>query len=168
MQITLKKNPKYSILKKICFLKNSFWKKGFKSNLEWIKKNVNKNDIHFLIQKRDKLIGYNLLKKRNFIINKTVNSYYYLDTIIIIKKYKNKGLGSMLLTLNKKFSKNTPVVLITKKKNINFYRKNDFSKLNKKNIIIEKKDLRLFTVMIFCKNKKKINSLKKKKLFFKL
>lgn len=168
MQIIIKRDPALSTLKKICFLKNSFWKKGFKSNLEWIKKNVKKNDIHFLIQKGGKLIGYNLLKKRNFIFNKKIYFYYYLDTIVIMKKYQNLGLGSLLLTSNKKFSKNIPVMLISKKNSISFYKKNNFYIFNKKNIFIEKKNLRLFTVMIFCKNKKKINSLKEKKLFFKL
>ena len=59
----------------ICKLKNTEWKYGIKSQLMWFKKNIKTNDIHNMVFLRKNLIGYNLLRKRSFLINRKKNSY---------------------------------------------------------------------------------------------
>ncbi len=48
----------------ICRLKDSQWKFGIKSQHQWFKDNVEKNDIHNLLYIKSKLIGYTLLRIR--------------------------------------------------------------------------------------------------------
>ena len=48
----------------ICKLKDSQWKFGIKSQHQWFKDNVKKNDIHNLFYIKSKLIGYTLLRIR--------------------------------------------------------------------------------------------------------
>ena len=42
------------LINKICKLKNSYWAFGLKSNRDWFKKNVYRNDIHLLMFKDKK------------------------------------------------------------------------------------------------------------------
>ena len=51
-------------------LKNTHYKYGFKSNLNWFKKYVKREDIHNLIYYNSKLIGYTLLRIRTFYLGK--------------------------------------------------------------------------------------------------
>ena len=44
----LKKNQ----IKQICFLKETNWKHGFKSQINWFRKNVKNQDIHNLLYKK--------------------------------------------------------------------------------------------------------------------
>jgi len=44
-------------ISQICYLKNTHWKTGLKSNLDWFKKYVKKNDIHNLLFAEDNLVG---------------------------------------------------------------------------------------------------------------
>ena len=55
-------------IKKVCILKDTQWKFGLKSQLEWFKKNIKVNDVHILLKRDNNLIGYTLLRKRTFII----------------------------------------------------------------------------------------------------
>ena len=48
----------------ICRLKDSQWKFGIKSQYQWFKDNVKKNDIHNLLYLKSQLIGYTLLRIR--------------------------------------------------------------------------------------------------------
>ena len=50
----------------ICKLKNSHWNYGFKSYIEWFKKNIKSYYIHNLVYYNSKLIGYTLLRIRTF------------------------------------------------------------------------------------------------------
>ena len=53
----------------ICSLKNTHWKNGLKSNLDWFNKYVKSNDVHNLLFINNKLIGYTLLRVRTVYIN---------------------------------------------------------------------------------------------------
>ena len=80
------KNLKSTEIKKILYLKNTFWKFNYKSQLEYFKKNIYNNDIHNMVCMNKKLIGYTLLRKRRFKQNK----YLLFDTLIVHKNYRNK------------------------------------------------------------------------------
>ena len=65
--INTKKLKKKEILY-IFKLKNTEWKYGIKSQLKWFNKNIQNNDIHNLLYLKESLVGYNLLRKRKFLL----------------------------------------------------------------------------------------------------
>ena len=76
-------------IKNICILKDTQWKYGIKSQLNWYKKNIKKEDIHNLLFINSKLIGYTLLRKRMCFVNKVKKKYLLFDTLVLDKKYRN-------------------------------------------------------------------------------
>jgi len=122
----------------ICLLKDSFWKFGMKSQLNWFKKNVYPNDINNLVYHDDKIIGYTLLRKLKVFLkdqnkSKTIN-YFWFDTLILEKKYRGHNLSKKLMLLNSKMIKKNKLVsfLFCKKGLINFYKKNNWYIFDKK------------------------------------
>ena len=77
-------------IKSICKLKDSKWKFGVRSQINWFKKNIKSNDIHNLFFINSKLIGYTLLRKRGFTINNNRKKLKYLlfDSLIIDRNFR--------------------------------------------------------------------------------
>lgn len=124
-------------IKTICFLKNQFWNFGIKSQLNWFKKNIKKNDKHNLLYVDKKLAGYTCLRIRTcFIKNKKKTKYILFDTLIIDKEYRGKKLSKILMKFNNKVIKKNGYfsILVCKKKLLNFYKKNKWKILNKKQV----------------------------------
>jgi len=156
-----------SKLKKILAIKNSFWKFGLSSQRKWFKQNVRSFDYNFLLYLGKKMIGYTLLRKRKYIIKSNENSFFLLDTIIIDKKYRSSRYGSKLIKgINNFILKKKLISILYCKKNIvNFYTKNNWRILPKKNISASfHKKNRFFLIF----NKKIIRTLNKDKIFFRL
>ena len=137
------KSAKTTKLKKkeilsICKLKNTEWKYGIKSQLIWFKKNIKTNDIHNMAFFKKNLIGYNLLRKRSFLINRRKNFYLYFDTLIVLKKYRKMKIGKLLCELSSIIikKKNYHSMLICKNELVNFYKKFSWKKKKKKNFEI--------------------------------
>jgi len=121
----------------ICKLKDSQWSFGIKSQLEWFKNNIKKNDIHNLLYIKSKLVGYTLLRRRSFNTKNQIKKKYILfDTITIHKEYRNKKLSNLLMIFNNTIIKETGLFsfLICKNDLVGFYKKNNWIKLKKKNI----------------------------------
>jgi len=121
----------------ICKLKDSQWSFGIKSQLEWFKNNIKKNDIHNLLYIKSKLVGYTLLRRRSFNTKNQIKKKYILfDTITIHKEYRNKKLSNLLIIFNNTIIKETGLFsfLICKNYLVGFYKKNNWIKLKKKNI----------------------------------
>ena len=131
--VVTKKLKKSQILN-ICKLKNTYRKYGVKSQLKWFNENIEKNDIHNLVHLKKKLIGYNLLRKRTFLIKKNKKSYLYFDTLIILKKYRKKNFGHQLCSFIVGIIKESKLhsMLICEKKSVNFYEKYKWKKIMKK------------------------------------
>ena len=104
------KDLKKKIINQIFLLKNTHWKSNIKSQKNWFKKNIKKNDLHIVLFK-EKIIGYNLLRKRSLEIlnlkNKKLKNqkYYYFDTLIVNKKYRKMKYGHKILDECKKIYK---------------------------------------------------------------
>ena len=148
---TTKKLKKNEILE-ICKLKNTHWKYGYKSQINWFNKNIRANDIHNLAFINKKLVGYVSLRKRNFIIKKDKKKYLYFDTIIILKKYRKFKIGHNLLNQTTNIIKKSKQhsMLICNKKIISFYKKYDWKKiLQKKAKILDHKYSKDSTMMCF-------------------
>ena len=131
----LKKEEIYNI----CKLKNTHWNYGLKSNLAWFKNNVKTYDIHNLVYNNSKLIGYTLLRIRSFYLGKVKKKYFYFDTLIIDKKYRNKGISHFLMKLNNQVIKeNNKISFLTCLDNlIEFYKNFGWKLMLKKNFSIK-------------------------------
>ena len=132
---TSKLNKKKII--QISNLKDSHWSFGINSQLEWFKNKIKKNDIHNLLYFKSKLIGYTLLRRRSFNNNNKLKKRYLLfDTLVIHKDYRNKKLSNLLMIFNNTIIRETRLFsfLICKNDLVDFYKKYDWIKLNKKNI----------------------------------
>mgnify|MGYP000863890711 CR=1 FL=1 len=131
-------NLKKKQIKEICKLKNQQWKYRIQSHINHFKKNIKSDDIHNLLYIKAKLIGYTLLRKRNFKINKaSKNSKYLLfDTLIIHKNHRAKKLAYLIMTFNNTLIKQTKYFsfLMCKEELVNFYKKFGWVKLKKNNI----------------------------------
>ena len=130
--LRLKSLKKKQILS-ICKLKNTYWKWTIKNQLEWFNKTVKKTDINNMLIINNRLVGYTLLRKRKAYYNKRYLVYYYFDSFLIDKKYRNKGLGTELMLFNnktlKKLRKHS--FLICPTNTSNFYIKNNWNFLPK-------------------------------------
>ena len=118
-------------------LKDSQWRFGINSQIEWFKKNIKKNDIHNLLYLKSKLIGYTLLRRRSFNNNNKLKKMYLLfDSLVVHKDYRNKKLSSLLMIFNNTIIRETRLFsfLICKNELVDFYKKYSWIKLNKKNI----------------------------------
>lgn len=107
-------------------LKNKEWKYGVEVNLNWLNKNIKKNDIHILIKKNKELIAYNCLRKKKFLDNnKKTKKIYIFDSLIVKKKFRKFGLGKTLLLISNTLLQvnKCPGFLLCDHKNLNFYKK---------------------------------------------
>ena len=123
-------------IKDICLLKDTQWKFGIKSQINWFNNNIKKNDLHNLFYINSKLVGYTLLRKRTFEI-KALNKkakYLLFDTLVIDKKYRDIQLSKLIMNFNNMIIKRSTLFsfLICKDKLVSFYKKNNWKKLNKK------------------------------------
>ena len=122
----LKKNKiNKSLINKISKLKNQEWKYGVKANIRWFQEKIEEDDIHFILFNQNKIIAYNCMRKKIFLTKKKIkNTLYIFDSLVVCKKYRNKGLGKFisiasLFFLNKFKLKS---FLLCKKKNLQFYK----------------------------------------------
>ena len=123
----------------ICKLKNSHWNYGFKSNLAWFKKNVKNYDINNLVYYKSKLIGYTILRIRTFYSGNVKKKYLYFDTLIVEKKYRNKGVSHFLMRLNDQVIKKNNKIsfLICLDNLVEFYKKFSWKIMSKKKFLIK-------------------------------
>ena len=123
-------------IKEICLLKDKQWKFGLKSQLRWFRENIKEYDLHNLFYIKSKLVGYTLLRKRSFEIKKLNKKTKYLlfDTLVVDKKYRGMSLSKLLMTFNNIIIKQSGLFsfLICENKLVNFYKKNEWKKLNKR------------------------------------
>ena len=128
-------------IKNICLLKESNWKFGIKSQLKWFNSNVKKDDFHNLFYNKSVLVGYTCLKERTFENFRTNRKKKYLlfDSFIINKKYRGEGLSALLMNYNNYIISKLGLFsfLICEDKLVEFYKKYNWKKLNKKKIIIK-------------------------------
>ena len=136
---TITKKLKKKQIKQICLLKDTTWKYGIKSQINWFQNNVKNQDIHNLLYKKSKLIGYTLLKKRSCKINNLQKKTYLLfDTCLVRPEFRNQNFSKILMNFNNIIIKklNLFSFLICNNNLIRFYNKFSWIKLNKKNISI--------------------------------
>jgi hypothetical protein len=114
------------IIYDICNLKDKYWKFGLLSQFNYFKKNINKHDLHNVCFINKKLIGYTLLKKKNFLMKQKKINFLHFDTLIIDDNFRKKQIARKLMNFNNKkiLELNLPAFLICDKKIVGFYQKN--------------------------------------------
>ena len=127
---------KFNQINNIINLKDSFWKFGKESQINWFMKNINLNDNHILLYDLDKLIGYG--------VKKIFDSYSILDSIIIDNKYINNKLEKIIIN-NLIRNDNKLIILLCDDYNIIFYENFGFKLDN--NIIINDKQTNNLNIM---------------------
>ena len=146
-------------IRQICLLKDKQWKFGLRSQLKWYKNNIKKFDLHNLFYIKSKLVGYTLLGKRTCQIKNLKKNIYYLlfDTMVIDTKYRGMKFSDLLMTFNNSIIKQSGFFsfLICKNELVNFYKKNNWIKLNKK--FFQVADHRFSTNGMVLNKKKDIN-----------
>ena len=157
MKIVVKKIGSLSSaqIKKICILKDTHWKFGKKKQLLWFKKNVKKNDFHFIVSNKKNIVGYTLLRLREFNYSilkskrktKLSSKYFLFDTHIVKSSFRGKGVNNILMRKISIFLKKSNKIgfLLCSKKLIRYYKK--------------------FGWVLVKKDKVKINNLKTNKFF---
>jgi len=120
------------MINEIILLKNSHWKFTLKSQKNFFKKEIKKNDLHNLLFLNKKLIGYNCLRWKNFTIKQKSSSFLLFDTLIVKKKYRRKKYSSLFMNFINFIikSNNKKSILICEPQLINFYKKYEWKILN--------------------------------------
>ncbi len=159
IKILKKEKIKKKLKIDLCKLKKTFWNYSLKSHVEWFNKNVEKNDINILLLNKENLIGYNLLRKRNYhLIGDKIKkkSFFYFDTLIVKKEFRKKNLSKKILNKSTSISRksNLPLILICKKQHISFYKKFNFKLLKKNNIKFMDHKFNLYAMIYAKKNVK--------------
>jgi N-acetylglutamate synthase-like GNAT family acetyltransferase len=156
IKILLKSKLTKSLNKKeilsICKLKNTYWKYGIKSQLNWFIKHIKKNDIHNLAYLKNNLVGYIILRNRSFFYKKKKKNYFYFDSLIVKKKNRELKVGQRLIYLTSKIIKKSKLhsMLICEKKNILFYEKYGWKIITKdKSKILDHKYSKFSLMMCF-------------------
>jgi len=155
LKATLTKKLKKNEILSICKLKNTHWKYGISSQLNWFNEHIKQNDIHNLAYLKKKLVGYVLLRKRNFLLKKKQRKYLYYDTLIVAKKQRKQKIAHKLSSLIENVIKKSKLhsMLICEKKIEPYYKKYKWKKINnKKSKIMDHKYPKNFSMM--CLNEK--------------
>ena len=141
-------------------LKKTFWPFNLISQMFFFKKNYYKFDINNLLYVNNKLVGYNMLRKRSFFLKKKKRKYYFLDTLIVDKNQRQKKFGSILMNLNTLLIQNSKLhgMLLCRKSALNFYKKFGWKISNNKKIKLEDKNTDL--VKLFFNKKSNIENLR--------
>lgn len=124
VNLRIKKNLKNNLLiYKILKLKKTKWQYNLKSQKKWFDLNVKKNDLHLILQKKNEIIGYVLLKEKKINLKNIEKKIFHFDTLIIKKKYRNNNLGKLIIKKANKLikSKKSWGFLICTKKMTNYY-----------------------------------------------
>jgi len=152
LKSTLTKKLKKKEILSICKLKNTQWKYGVKSQLKWFNEHIQDNDIHNLAYFKENLVGYSLLRKRNFLLKKKKYLYLYYDTLIVLKKYRKFKIGHKISNLNIKIIKKSKLhsMLICEKNLLPFHERYKWKKMiKKKSQILDHKYPENFLIMCF-------------------
>jgi predicted GNAT family N-acyltransferase len=123
-----------TLLDEVISLKQQHWPHSYKSQLDWINKNLNGNDYHLLLMNREgNLLGYMNL------VNRMVNGNPILGVgnVCINNVLLNKGIGTVLMQIGKYYSKelSLDLVLLCKSDLAPFYKKCGFFQ-NKNKVFI--------------------------------
>ena len=127
-------------IKEICLLKDSQWKFGLKSQLNYFKNNIKPYDLHNCFYITSHLVGYTLLRRRRLEISNKKLNYLLFDALIIKKDFRKKKISSLMMLFNNNVIKEKKKIsfLTCTNELLKFYEKFFWKKIsNKKFKIID-------------------------------
>ena len=153
----LTKNLSNKELLMVVNLKRTHWKYSLKSQLKWIKQNSLANDNHFLLLKDKELIGYVHLGLRTLENAKIKKKYILFRNLIIKNNFRKKNFSGIIMRKvnNYILSKKKSSFLVCKKSLLNFYKKNNWNKVDKKKFLLMDHNYNNMCLMSYNLNTKK-------------
>jgi hypothetical protein len=151
------------LLIQIAVLKKYHWKYALEEHLNWMKENLNLNDIHVVMENdNSELIAYLNLVNISITLNDNENDFLGIGNVCV--NVKNRGYGSMLLKEVNGFiyANNLRGALLCKDVLAPFYQLNDWELVEKSKTST---NLQNTNICIFNVNEK-INNLEYKGRFF--
>ena len=138
------------IKKEIISVKSQYWRFSYESQLQWMDKNLQKGDLHFLLRNANQVIAYLNLVNINLLMDNEQIGAIGVGNVCVSKEKSNNGYGSKIMSLaNEKIkSLKIPGVLLCHERLIDFYTKVGWRVLSCDNIIIDSKSFKE-KVMIF-------------------
>lgn len=115
----------------ICHIKSLAWHYSVESQIEWINKNINPNDLHVMLWGNNKLLAYMSLTVIEVIIDGVKKSALGLGSVCSLEK--GKGYGSILMNNvnNYLFTDKKIGLLFCKKELTKFYSMNHWKLIDK-------------------------------------
>ncbi|ARV09694.1 hypothetical protein BTO05_08580 [Winogradskyella sp. PC-19] len=113
-------------LETICSIKDENWNYGLQNQLDWIKNNINDEDIHVIVEYNSRLIAYLNLVVRQITIDKDNFEVFGIGNVCVSKSKHKSGLGTQLMNYTKEYLKTESKIgiLLCKDSLIKFYEKN--------------------------------------------
>jgi len=113
-------------LQDVIKLKKQSWNYSNESQIYWIKKNFNDEDLHQLFFIKTTLIAYLSITKVLVNINNICIEFLGIGNVCVDKRYKGVGIGSECVRKVNKYiiTHNKPGVLLCNESLIPFYKKN--------------------------------------------
>lgn len=109
-----------ALIDNIIDIKNSVWEYSYESHTDWIRNNINPDDVHLILSERNVGIGYlNLVKLR-------INQYdgWGIGNVCVRPSMQGKQFGLLLMKLTDYFlmREKKPGVLLCKDTVVDFYK----------------------------------------------
>lgn len=128
-------------LDEVIIIKSKQWPYSYHEQLEWMTKNLKDTDIHVVLIKDEKNVGYLNLIDINIIVNNNLTKAFGIGNVCAVSR--GQGFGYELMKLVNKYiiqSKNIGL-LFCKEPLLKFYHKLDWSRLENKNFKVVDKGL---------------------------
>lgn len=81
----------------IAALKDRHWPHGTDSQISWIQKNFEENDIHIILYQEDKALAYASLNRITCTVDGRAESFWGLGGVCVDKACQKQGLGKKIV-----------------------------------------------------------------------
>lgn len=108
-------------LTNICNVKSAFGNYGTESQIQWIRENIDKEDLHFIVSKDERIVAYaNIINTTLEIDAKNIS---VLGVGNVCVSHKSMGLGRYLMNQINLYIKNQDMIgfLLCKENLVSFY-----------------------------------------------
>ena len=117
----------------IANIKDQHWTHGILSQIDWIHKNIDSEDIHLMGFDNDssELVAYMAIMNVEAIISNLSFSFLGFSNVCVDKRFTKEGIGSRLVTQANKYiiENNKTGILLCRDSLVGFYEKNGWNLL---------------------------------------
>jgi len=120
------------LLEKIATFKSIRWQYPLENQLQWMKDNLESNDIHLLVYQDDKLIAYTNFVDIEVVVNKNPTKCMGIGNVCTVESGKSYGNILMNAINNSITQNNWNGILMCKESLVSYYEKFDWILANTK------------------------------------